>query len=114
PASVLSGRTLLEIAADPPSVWTRGGRAAAPVKKRRRRTRIDVSKVPGAVSGEMPSRIKPQLASPVASAPEGDSWLHEIKLDGYRILAYIEDGRVTLRSRQHHDWTVRFAELAEA
>ena len=31
-----------------------------------------------------PNWIKPQLAALVKAAPEGDDWLHEIKLDGYR------------------------------
>ena len=34
-----------------------------------------------------PTWVKPQLASLVKKAPEGTDWLHEIKLDGYRMHA---------------------------
>jgi bifunctional non-homologous end joining protein LigD len=56
----------------------------------------------------------PQLATLAAAAPEGDGWLHEAKFDGYRIGA-IRSGRdVRLVSRNGHDWTERFAEVAAA
>jgi bifunctional non-homologous end joining protein LigD len=112
PASVASGRTLLEIAANPSSIWTRGGRVETP--KPRRRARVSAAKVPGASAGPLPQKIKPQLASPVSQAPEGEQWLHEIKLDGYRLLAYLNQGQVTLLSRGQQDWTARLPELAAA
>ena len=39
---------------------------------------------------QMPEQPKPQLASLAQHAPDGDDWLHEIKYDGYRLLARIE------------------------
>ncbi len=57
---------------------------------------------------------RPQLASLAEEAPEGEGWLHEIKLDGYRIMARLEDGRATLFTRNGHDWTPRFRRLAQA
>ncbi|WP_330969997.1 DNA ligase D, partial [Lysobacter sp. A3-1-A15] len=53
-------------------------------------------------AGPMP---QPQLATPRPSAPAGDAWLHELKWDGYRMLADIEEGCVRLRSRNGLDWT---------
>ncbi len=44
--------------------------------------------------------------------PTGDDWLHEIKFDGYRMLAHIRDGSARFYSRNRHDWTDRFPELA--
>ena len=55
-----------------------------------------------------------QLAQPVASPPDGDGWLHEIKYDGYRIGAALERGRATLWSRRGKDWTREFPEVAAA
>jgi bifunctional non-homologous end joining protein LigD len=55
-----------------------------------------------------------QLAQPVASPPDGDGWLHEIKYDGYRIGAALEGGRATLWSRRGKDWTREFPEVAAA
>src|SRR5882724_7217779 len=44
----------------------------------------------------------------------GDDWLHEIKFDGYRILARLARGKVTLLSRNGLDWTRKFPEIAAA
>jgi bifunctional non-homologous end joining protein LigD len=56
----------------------------------------------------------PQLAQLVKSAPSGDEWLHELKYDGYRIGCRIDDGSVTLLSRNGKDWTEAFPEIARA
>jgi bifunctional non-homologous end joining protein LigD len=40
----------------------------------------------------LPAWVAPQLATLVATPPEGDDWVHEVKLDGYRILLRIERG----------------------
>ena len=55
-----------------------------------------------------------QLALLVAEAPAGDSWVHEVKYDGYRIGCAIEGGEVTLWSRRGKDWTAQFPEVAAA
>ncbi|HTB61489.1 MAG TPA: non-homologous end-joining DNA ligase [Polyangia bacterium] len=55
----------------------------------------------------------PQLALLVKDAPEGDSWLHEVKLDGFRIGCALEHGRATLFSRRGKDWTAAFPSVAE-
>ncbi|MBV8650241.1 MAG: DNA ligase D, partial [Alphaproteobacteria bacterium] len=44
----------------------------------------------------------------------GDDWLHEIKLDGYRILCRLASGKAVLFSRNGLDWSARFPELAAA
>ena len=62
----------------------------------------------------MPTRISPQLASPIAQPPEGDQWLHEIKLDGYRLLCFIHNNAVDLLSRRNVTWTARFPRIAAA
>jgi bifunctional non-homologous end joining protein LigD len=46
--------------------------------------------------------------------PEGRSWLHEAKYDGYRIVARKAGDEVTLFSRSGLDWTVRFPLIAKA
>jgi bifunctional non-homologous end joining protein LigD len=62
----------------------------------------------------LPSWVAPQLATLAAAPPPGDDWVHEIKLDGYRILLRIERGRVLLLTRNRLDWTERFPAVAEA
>jgi bifunctional non-homologous end joining protein LigD len=51
---------------------------------------------------------RPQLALLVKAPPAGDDWLHEPKLDGYRIGVAVEGGRVTLMSRRGNEWTEQF------
>lgn len=60
------------------------------------------------------SDYKPQLATLVKEPPAGDGWLHEIKLDGYRIGCRLRTGRATLISRNGKDWTHAFPEIADA
>jgi bifunctional non-homologous end joining protein LigD len=61
-----------------------------------------------------PPIVEPQLASVVEQVPDGPNWLHEIKLDGYRILAHVDERGVHLRTRGGEDWTERLPELARA
>ncbi len=46
--------------------------------------------------------------------PAGPNWLHEVKYDGYRIIARKEGDEITLYSRSGLDWTVRFPAIAKA
>jgi ATP-dependent DNA ligase len=52
-----------------------------------------------------PTWVAPQLCQPVEKAPSGLQWLHEIKLDGFRMAARIENRRVQLLTRTGLDWT---------
>ena len=67
---------------------------------------------------KMPGFLSPELASSVEQPPEGDDWLHELKLDGYRIQIHIDekDGkrRARLFTRKGLDWTHRMRDVAEA
>lgn len=57
-------------------------------------------------------RYRPTLASSDEHVPSGEGWLHEIKWDGYRILAALDGGTGTLISRGGQDLTERFASVA--
>ena len=56
----------------------------------------------------------PMLATLVEKLPTGAGWLFEPKWDGYRAIAYVRGGEVTLRSRRGNDLTERFATVAKA
>ena len=75
---------------------------------------LDPRRLPGARKGKLPERVSPQLAELVAEPPAGEGWLHEMKFDGYRILAHRDRDSVRLRSRRGEDWTVRFDSVARA
>jgi bifunctional non-homologous end joining protein LigD len=93
----------------------KSGRRAAPRArtKARRSRRLDaaLARLSAAKRTGLPSFVKPQLATLVREAPAGDGWLHEIKFDGYRMLARLDNGRVRWLSRNGLDWTRRFAAL---
>jgi bifunctional non-homologous end joining protein LigD len=54
-----------------------------------------------------------QLARLVKAPPAGDTWLHELKYDGYRIVCRVEDGAARLISRGGKDWTTHFPEVRD-
>ena len=61
-----------------------------------------------------PKWIKPQLCKLAAKAPSGPLWVHEIKFDGYRIAARIDQGAVQLLTRSGLDWTAKYPATAAA
>src|SRR5437763_16861620 len=66
------------------------------------------------LSAHYPGFIPPQLASLVKQAPDGPAFLHEIKLDGYRMAARLDKGDVRLLTRTGLDWTSKYPAIAEA
>src|ERR1700676_3974824 len=67
-----------------------------------------------AVATHPPAWIKPQLAALVKEAPDGSDWLHEIKLDGYRMHARLETGGVQILTRRANDWTDKYPSIVKA
>ena len=61
----------------------------------------------------MPSAITPMLATPVEKPFDSPEWLFEIKWDGYRAVAFIENGKVRLVSRNQNDLTGQYPELQD-
>jgi bifunctional non-homologous end joining protein LigD len=102
--SVVSGRSMDEIAAQPGKVWTGGAahktnepHAAAPKKK-----------APSSLSF-----VEPELATLSDDIPEGKEWVHEVKFDGYRTQAVIQGDVVQMITRNGLDWTEKFQALAD-
>ena len=62
----------------------------------------------------MPPFIPPQLCKSASRPPSGNDWVHEIKLDGYRMQLRVEDGAGAMRTRKGLDWTPKFAAIAQA
>ncbi len=65
-------------------------------------------------SATMPPFVAPQLCKRVNRPQTGADWVHEIKLDGYRMQLRVERGEGTLRTRAGLDWTVKFSAVGEA
>jgi bifunctional non-homologous end joining protein LigD len=59
-------------------------------------------------------RYSPMLATSANDVPRGDDWVFEVKWDGYRAIADMHGGEVTLTSRNGNDLTARFRSIARA
>src|SRR5215472_16659068 len=57
--------------------------------------------------------IKPCLPSPADRPPTGPDWVHEIKHDGYRLMARRDPIGIRLPTRNGHDWTPRYPLIVE-
>ncbi|MDX9669835.1 MULTISPECIES: DNA ligase D [unclassified Pseudomonas] len=107
PNSVLSERTLI-------SKPRLAAEQAKPLKKAPAKPRKAASgTLTGARKAKLPAQLKPELATLVDSAPEGQ-WSYEIKFDGYRIMARIDHDQVQLFTRNGHDWTHKLPQQAQA
>ena len=89
------------------------------IPTRKKVPRLRLAKAAAALSGARsaaPSNgfFKPELARLRESPPEGEQWLHEVKWDGYRILAAIADGEVKLWSRNALPWNERVPDIVQS
>jgi bifunctional non-homologous end joining protein LigD len=142
PNSAITGRTMGQIAAGATHVWNgkgaagnqpdkissaaKSGGVSSSESSRRvrngasskdevsRRAAIGKIRLAGARKESLPGFIAPQLAQQAVVPPTGEAWVHEIKLDGYRIEARIQNGKVKLFTRTGLDWTHRLKPIAEA
>src|SRR5215467_13684023 len=80
------------------------------------RSSSDATVIPtrGVERTTIPTWVKPQLAALVKKAPDGPDWLHEIKLDGYRMHARLDAGRVKIMARRGNDCTQKYPAIARA
>jgi ATP-dependent DNA ligase len=60
------------------------------------------------------SFIEPRLPSPADPPPSGSNWIHEIKHDGYRLMARRDSVGIRLTTRRGNDWSERFPLVVEA
>ncbi|MEA2645132.1 MAG: bifunctional non-ous end joining protein LigD [Chloroflexota bacterium] len=106
--SVLSGRSMEEIAAAGERVWhsnqPAGGQGGHTTGF------IDLSK---GRKASFPSAVEPMLATASAKPFDDPGWSYEIKLDGFRTLALVRNGKVKLLSRRGLDATRQYPELQE-
>jgi bifunctional non-homologous end joining protein LigD len=61
-----------------------------------------------------PGIIQPCIPTRVSKPPVGPQWIHEIKHDGYRLIARKQGERVRLFTRRGYDWTERYPRISAA
>src|SRR5690554_3824451 len=84
-------------------------------RPRRRQWAKRAGALAGAAPGDPPGGpFEPQLARLGETPPRGEQWLHELKWDGYRILATVAGGKARLWSRNALEWTDRLPEIGAA
>jgi len=82
---------------------------------REKRTVKKVSKSVAAKADKLDDgAFAPELCKSQAAPPSGEDWLHEIKWDGYRLLATVVDKKVRLWSRNAIEWTHKVPDIARA
>lgn len=62
----------------------------------------------------LPAFVAPQLCTSVSRPSDGNGWVHEIKLDGYRVQLRVVNGKASVKTRKGLDWTGKFAAVAKA
>ncbi|HZD76381.1 MAG TPA: DNA ligase D [Acidobacteriaceae bacterium] len=120
PDSVITHRDLDAIGSASDHVWdSRTGlaaderaKAASSQKQKKPAKEAGITLPKGAKPEPLPKFVAPQLASASERPPTGKDWLHELKLDGYRMQARVENGKVQLLTRSGLDWTHRMRPLA--
>jgi bifunctional non-homologous end joining protein LigD len=128
PDSAVTQRTIEQIGKDSDRVWhsnrpadqqPEATKQTAPRKKKQPMPSFaaELKSVP---KEKFPAFIPPQLAKASTAPPSSEGWVHELKLDGYRIQIHIRPGdgthkkRVSLLTRKGLDWTHRMPDLARA
>jgi bifunctional non-homologous end joining protein LigD len=89
-------------------------RASAVRPVRKRTSAKDDDALPGGARAALPAFVEPCLATLSETAPESANWVHEIKFDGYRLQARIDNGKVKLLTRRGLDWTKKFPTVCAA
>ncbi len=94
--------------------YAREGAEEFPVqKKKTKKTSTKLKISASKTKDEEPHFVKPQLALLVTKPPEGNDWVHEIKFDGYRTQALIQNKKVNLITRGELDWTDKYTPIAQ-
>ncbi len=70
--------------------------------------------LPEGPESKMPLSVKPMLATLVDAPFTSDEWQFELKLDGYRALAFLNNGSVEIRSRNENSFNHKFKAVYEA
>src|ERR1035438_8069642 len=117
--SVLSGRTQEEIARNLPARQTKRETSGAADRvwatsppARRARAKALLPSLKGAQLAEMPAAIEPMMAMLAERVPRGEDWLCEVKWDGVRAIAFLDNEEVRLQSRSGLRCERQYPELA--
>ncbi len=109
--SVLSKKTLEQVAANPGREWQSHKPARKSATAKKRPSPIVLKQ---GIKAAMPASLKPMLCTLVKEPFSKDGWLFEVKWDGYRIIAFKNKNKVSLRSRSGIDYSHRYTVVRDA
>ncbi|MHA4835077.1 DNA ligase D [Sphingopyxis sp. MSC1_008] len=110
--SILTGRTMAEIAGDEGGEQSLKGAKGAAFAMKMADAAAHNKKIAKPVAKGKPPKFRPlQLATLVDAVPGGNGWFHEIKYDGYRAEIAAAGPDVRVYTRNGLDWTDKFAPL---
>lgn len=112
--SVATGRTMAEIRKAGVGKTTKRGLVSKPVPVTQKHIKIRARTPSVSLPRLMKQFPAPELTTLVDTPPHGEAWIHEIKYDGYRIMAFVNKGSVIFRTRGGQDWTHKFTPLVKA
>lgn len=78
------------------------------------KSKVQVSKLKGAQRTGVPAGLLPMLPKITNTPFDNNDWIYEVKWDGYRTIAVLENGRARLISRNGNSSTARFEVIAKA
>jgi bifunctional non-homologous end joining protein LigD len=135
PDSAVTGRSLEQIASAEDHIWNSKDTAKPGQAWHRNETtkagklknsKLDTAQKPASLSSSdakllatcakesQPAFVSPQLALEATTIPSTGDYLHELKLDGYRIQARKHGSEIKLLTRKGLDWTHRMSALADS
>lgn len=114
PNSVKSSESIEEIAENYQAVWGKKGLQKKTLRKNRPKKITFTLPTLSLTKSAFPKQITPELATLVDKPPNGQEWLHEIKFDGYRLVAFKKNGKTQLFTRNYNNWTNKFPNLVLA
>jgi len=105
--SVQSNRTLEQVALNPFNEW----------KSHKPAVSAEIKKPTQILKGKksaFPTTLNPMLCTLIKEPFNSNEWLYEVKWDGYRIIAFMHNGSVILKSRGNLDYTQKYQALTNA
>jgi len=119
--SVLSDKTITQVEKSSDNIYGQTRRPGSKDKKeivtKVNRRKSITSKNSTAAKGKkapFPKNIVPMLATLVDKPFDEQGWLYEVKWDGYRAIAYLDKGKIDIRSRNNISYTEKFYPVSNA